>query len=613
MISKFLSDLSTSLAPALGNHIWQSTLFACAMGVLTLAFRGNQARVRYWLWLAASLKFLVPFSLLVAVGGRLASPHPSTPPNIHLYAALQQASEPFAQPVISQHAGSAASGTPTQLLPILLGVWLFGLLLVLAIWTVRWRRMSAWVRAAVPVHEGREVETLRGLERIGKISRPIQLLLAPTSMEPGIFGIARPVLVWPRGISERLDDAHLSAVLAHELWHVRRRDNLVASLHMLVEAVFWFHPLVWWMGTRLLEERERACDEEVLECGADRQAYAESILKICEFCVGTPLHCVSGVTGADLKKRIALIMSGQSARTLNPGRKLLLFAAGILALAAPIVAGLFHAAPARTGSQIQNTTGAVPALANFSIAPSKPGDNRAALGFGLNGFFSKNASLQQVIRAAYGVEDDRIVGGPAWLSSEKYDVEAKADNSGANDPRKLSFDQHISEEKGMLQALLADRLKLGVHRETRELSVYALVLAKGGPKLQEAKPGDTYPKGFKGPDGIARPGGMHFQDGYLIAQGVPVTPLLFHLSGLLHRTILDETGLSGTYDFTLNLPGDIPTGIDNPAVSASYESDLSAALERQVGLKLEPRTASMEVLIIDHVERPAASQARSTP
>jgi uncharacterized protein (TIGR03435 family) len=221
--------------------------------------------------------------------------------------------------------------------------------------------------------------------------------------------------------------------------------------------------------------------------------------------------------------------------------------------------------------------------------------------------------LQQVIRAAYGVEDDRIVGGPAWLSSEKYDVEAKADNSGANDPRKLSFDQHISEEKGMLQALLADRLKLGVHRETRELSVYALVLAKGGPKLQEAKPGDTYPKGFKGPDGIARPGGMHFQDGYLIAQGVPVTPLLFHLSGLLHRTILDETGLSGTYDFTLNLPGDIPTGIDNPAVSASYESDLSAALERQVGLKLEPRTASMEVLIIDHVERPAASQARSTP
>jgi uncharacterized protein (TIGR03435 family) len=106
---------------------------------------------------------------------------------------------------------------------------------------------------------------------------------------------------------------------------------------------------------------------------------------------------------------------------------------------------------------------------------------------------------------------------------------------------------------------------------------------------------------------------MHFQDGYLSAQGVPVTPLLFHLSRLFHRTILDETGLSGIYDFTVNLPGDIPPGIDNPALSASYESDVSAALEQQLGLKLEPRTASMEVLVIDHVERPAASQARGTP
>jgi bla regulator protein blaR1 len=318
---------------------------------------------------------------------------------------------------------------------MLLAVWLFGLLVVLAMWWVRWLGMSAAIRVAVPLHEGRELETLRGLERIGKIPRPIDLLLSPTCLEPGIFGIARPVLVWPQGISERLDDAHLHAVLAHELWHVRRRDNLVASLQMLVEAVFWFHPLVWWMGTRLLEERERACDEEVVESGTDRQAYAESILKICEFCVGSPRHCVSGVTGADLKKRLARIMSGQSARKLNLSRRLLLFAGAILALAAPIAGGMFHRTKVRAASQTQTATGAVPAFATVSIAPSKPGNNRAALGFGPNEFVSKIASLQQVIRAAYGVEDDRIVGAPAWLSSEKYDFEAKADNSGANDPR----------------------------------------------------------------------------------------------------------------------------------------------------------------------------------
>jgi bla regulator protein blaR1 len=91
------------------------------------------------------------------------------------------------------------------------------------------------------------------------------MLLSRACLEPGIFGIARPVLVWPAGISERLPDAHLEAILAHELWHVRRRDNLAAAVHMAVEAIFWFYPLVWWLGSRLLDERERACDEEVLD------------------------------------------------------------------------------------------------------------------------------------------------------------------------------------------------------------------------------------------------------------------------------------------------------------------------------------------------------------
>ena len=79
-----------------------------------------------------------------------------------------------------------------------------------------------------------------------------------------------PVLLWPEGLSEKLDDAHLEAVIAHELCHVRRRDNLTAAVHMLVEAVFWFHPLVWWLGARLIDERERACDEEVFNAAANR-------------------------------------------------------------------------------------------------------------------------------------------------------------------------------------------------------------------------------------------------------------------------------------------------------------------------------------------------------
>jgi TonB family protein len=109
---------------------------------------------------------------------------------------------------------------------------------------------------------------------------------------------------------------------------------------MVVQAVFWFHPLVWWLGGRLVEERERACDEAVLQLGNSPQIYAESILKTCEYSVTSPLACVSGVTGGDLKNRIVRIMSASSGDKLTLPRKLLLVVAGLGAIAGPVIAGL---------------------------------------------------------------------------------------------------------------------------------------------------------------------------------------------------------------------------------------------------------------------------------
>jgi TonB family protein len=153
------------------------------------------------------------------------------------------------------------------------------------------------------------------------------------------------VLLWPDGMSARLGDAHLESILAHEVRHVRRHDNLAAAIHMLVEAIFWFYPLVWWLGSRLLLERERACDEEVLGSGGDRQIYAESILKVCQFCVASPLACLSGVAGGDLKKRMVYIMTERIPHKLDFSKKLLLGAVGFSALAVPIAFGLMTAAP----------------------------------------------------------------------------------------------------------------------------------------------------------------------------------------------------------------------------------------------------------------------------
>lgn len=621
MIPKYLSAMWTAIAPALGNHLWQSTLFFGAAGLLTLILRKNQARVRYWLWLAASVKFLIPFSLLADIGSHLAWSRSLAQTRSGSYFAMEELGQPFTRstmPVISGAATSTAFASLVHALPILIAaVWLCGFVVVLLVWYLRWRRIFAAVREATPLREGREVEKLRQLERTGGMRKQIEILLSRASLEPGIFGIVRPVLIWPEGISERLEDVHLEAILAHELWHVRRLDNLAAAIHMVVEALFWFYPLVWWLGARLVRERERACDEEVLELGTERQVYAESILKICEFCVGSPLACVSGVTGADLKRRIVRIMSERVARKLDLPRKLLLGAASLLAVAVPVVLGLLNAPQMRAGGQEQDATTTTPSyevisLKRSQISTDETGMPMTSLLFKPDSFTGTNITLRALIRDAYGVEASQISGAPDWLNSDKYDVEAKVDSSGADALRKLSPDQRKIERQRMLQALLAEHFKLTLHRETKELPVYELVTAENSPKLQEAKPGETYPNGIKDPRGRATANLIKMGPGEITGQGVPIATLARELTRQLGRNVLDKTGLTGIYDFTLKWtpdPSQPFIGINGPAPdnAASSESSQSSAIlpaiQQQLGLKLEPQSAPMEILVIDHVEQ----------
>src|SRR5437763_3681035 len=184
---------------------------------------------------------------------------------------------------------------------------------------------------------------------------------------------------------------------------------------MVVEAIFWLHPLVWWLGARLLEERERACDEEVLESGSDRQAYAESILKICEFCIGSPLACVSGVTGAELKKRMAYIMTKNLSRKLDFSRKLLLSIAGVLAVAAPITFGLLHSPQSRAELRASNAP-ITPAFEVASVQPSRPGDGNTGVRIAPGRITLANWTVKGLLGYAYNLEP---VGGPGWAGSKK--------------------------------------------------------------------------------------------------------------------------------------------------------------------------------------------------
>lgn len=612
MTAKDLSAIWTSIAPGLANHLWQSTLFAAAAALLTLVLRNTQARTRYWIWLAASLKFLIPFSLLVSLGSLVPWPRAATPANAGFYFAMEQVSQPFAQPavqVVAQGGQATPQASFLRMAPALLGaIWLCGFVGVLLLWSMRWRRLSTSIRQAETLSEGREVEALRRVEQMRGMRGQVELRLSRTSLEPGIFGITRPVLVWPQGISDRLDDAHLEAVIAHELWHVRRRDNLAAMLHMLVETAFWFHPLVWWLGTRLVEERERACDEEVLELGSERQVYAESILRVCEFCLGSPLPCVSGVTGAALKKRIVHIMNEQVTRKLNLGKKLLLTSAGVLAIALPIVVGMVNATPSRAAGQDEPTANvAAFAVASIKAVPSTGPDQNVRILFSPDSFLAQNVNLQTLLREVYGVEGNQISGAPDWVNSEKFTVETKLDPQAAAELQHLSPEQHKRQMDAMLQALLTERFKLALHREPKVLPAFALVIAKNGPKLQASKAGDSSENGA---DRKQWKGLMAVKDGQVAAQGLPMSDLAQVLSRRLGRQVIDQTGLKGTYDFTLRWPTNesqaAKAGGDAGPESApdANSPSILTALQDQLGLELQPQARSMDMLVIDHVERP---------
>ncbi|HUO17915.1 MAG TPA: M56 family metallopeptidase, partial [Verrucomicrobiae bacterium] len=530
-----------NLASGLGNHLWQSTVVALVIGLLTLALRQNHARTRHALWMAASLKFLVPFSLLVSLGSFLApARHSSGAATPAIYVAVEQVSQPFttvATHVTSSSASTAVSPSLPHLVPVLAAVWLCGFIAIILVWLIRWRKISAAMRESVPLLEGREVTALRRIERDDdRSSKPIALLLSQSSLEPGIFGIARPTLIWPEGMSEHLDDSHLEAILAHEVWHVRRRDNLFAALHMIIEAVFWFYPLVWWIGTRLIEERERACDEAVLGAGSERQVYAESILKVCEFCLGSPLPCVSGVTGADLKKRMVRIMSNRMLYKLDFARKILLSVAATLAIAIPVTFGLMNPAP----SQAQSDAAAnATTFSTVSIKASavENGNIQTRMMFSLRdgSFVADGVTLQRLIETAYHVQESQISGPHDLLNKTNYDIQAKLDPSVVAAMQQQKSDGKSFDDQALLKSLLANQFKLATHTEVQSQPAYDLVVDENGAKIQSASSAENHM--------------FRLGPGSLAANGAPVEFLAQQLSVRLGRTVVDKTGLKGAYSF----------------------------------------------------------------
>jgi bla regulator protein BlaR1 len=503
-------------------------------------------------------------------------------------------------------------------------VWICGFLAMLVMWIMRWRRAARMVQRARAVAGGREFDALRLAERNAEITGPIPLLLSPSEVEPGIFGVMRPVLLWPAGLSERLDDGQIEAIMSHEVEHVCRRDNLSAAIHALVEALFWFHPLVRWMSTKLNEERERACDESVLERNTRPEAYADSILKVCAFCLEPPSPCISGVSGADLKERILRIMATPSRTTLNSWRKVVLASAAILTLAMPIGIGVVHGQGATTetnnSGQTPTRNADLPKYDVASIKPYKAGDGGVRIMVTPDGVSLQGVPMRLLLPQAFGVEEDRIVGEPAWVKSNRYDIEAKVEPENAPKLKDLKVEQR----NAMMLQLLVDRFNLKYHYEKRELPMYSLVVAKDGLKMKPTKaeedaPGADAPRPGDAPgprDGDPpRPGRrmLTMNPGHLESTGTSIDMLAHVLSRQLGRTVVDKTGLTGEYDFALDYtpdnmpmpPHGAPEGGPKPEMQPNQGGpSIFTAVEEQLGLKLEATKGMVDVIVIDHIDLP---------
>lgn len=279
----------------------------------------------------------------------------------------------------------------------------------------------------------------------------------------------------------------------------------------------------------------------------------------------------------------------------------LFFAAGWLVLACPLGSGLLHAMQAT--APLLHPAGAT--RPEFEVATIKP-SNRGGLGLGYQlsptGFKASDASLKDLIQFAYVMKSgDQLVGAPKWAHSEFFDIQAKYFEADIQAAKQIPMDKQMRNIRLRVQSLLADRFQLKTHFETRKLPVYALVVARGGIKMREVEVDPPPSPGTPPQPNANSPQFRETAANQFTATAWPVNEMtvwLSHFDELGGRIVVNETGLTGHYDWVLN-------GVSMRSTPDEPTASIFTALQDQLGLRLEPRKDPVEVLVIDHVEQPS--------
>jgi uncharacterized protein (TIGR03435 family) len=267
----------------------------------------------------------------------------------------------------------------------------------------------------------------------------------------------------------------------------------------------------------------------------------------------------------------------------NLNRKLWLLAAAI-SIALPSALGQANAAQGASAAQAENTTPKLPAYDVVSIKLNKSGSGSLDIETSSHTYSATNISLKKLLENAYDIKEDLISGVSGPVASARFDIEAKIVEPDPDALKKLSARQ----QGAMLLPFLVERFQLKTHTEIKTLPVYELIVIKGGPKFKQSAGDSTGNRGTS----------IHNRE--LTAHDIPMTSLARTLEGQLHRTVIDKTGLTGSYDLALRWAPD--DGSDTQTDSAP---SIVTGLQEQLGLKLQSTKGPVETLVVDHAEMPS--------
>ena len=591
------------------HFAWQGTLVALAAAVALWLLRHATAQSRYAVGCLALGAMLV---LPGATAWRLvAAPESGTPVAEVRRAVFVRvaAGEPVQRdrlfmgirrraPIPPGAPAGASLGPRT--LPTLVALWLAGVVLLLARLAGGWWRVRGLYRSALTLPASRWQQTTARLAQQLGLRRLVRVVDAAFVDGPVVIGWLQPVVVLPVAALAGLTPAQVRAILAHELAHVRRHDAAVNFAQTIAETLLFYHPAVWWVSSRIRTEREHCCDDVALAVSGDAHAYASALAELETWRTAQPALSLAA-TGGPLLRRVARLLASPSARSSRGGVTLtlavaLLFVVGFGALQ-------FLAARqqplAATGIDASGATA-------WRMVFDHPSGQMAIRGF----------TARELIRYAYQLPVSRVVGGPAWLDSESFDLTTTIDHVPAAD-----------ETPVIVRQLLEERFALRVHESAVDVPALALQIARAdgalGPNLQPST-GDCFDQKQWVAAGAPRlPFGQGertvfcgvWDSGVASDRVLGVTMddladrLSHNLTPAARLDVVNRTGLTGPFDVALDyfkpaaLTMAVAPSLKSSLRLAGFQS-VDEAVEAQLGLKLVPTTTQVPTISIDEIQRP---------